>query len=160
MYNKIGILIHKGAIVTIGKNFIFSSGDYQNPLSRNMGGGIYAGRNAVIRIGNNVGVSSSCIWCINHISIGDNAKIGADVIIIDNDAHSLDYINRRNSELDIANSSPIHIEEDVLIGTRCIILKGVSIGARSIIGAGSVVTKDIPSDCIAAGNPCRVIKYL
>jgi acetyltransferase-like isoleucine patch superfamily enzyme len=49
------------------------------------------------------------------------------------------------------------IEDDVLIGARCIILKGVSIGARSIIGAGSIVVKNIPEDCIAAGNPCVVI---
>ena len=52
------------------------------------------------------------------------------------------------------------IEDDVLIGTRCIILKGVIIGARTVIGSGSVVTKSIPADCIAAGNPCKVIKYI
>ena len=52
----------------------------------------------------------------------------------------------------------IEIEDDVLIGTRCIILKGVTIGARSVIGSGSIVTKSIPSDCIAAGNPCKVIR--
>ena len=57
-----------------------------------------------------------------------------------------------------AKSKPIVIEDDVLIGTRCIILKGVTIGARTIIGSGSVVTKSIPADCIAAGNPCQVIK--
>lgn len=51
------------------------------------------------------------------------------------------------------------IEDDVLIGTRCIIFKGVTIGARSVIGSGSVVTKSMPSDCIAAGNPCKVIKF-
>ena len=52
------------------------------------------------------------------------------------------------------------IEDDVLIGTRCIILKGVTIGARSVIGSGSVVTKSIPPDCIAAGNPCKVVKSI
>ena len=56
--------------------------------------------------------------------------------------------------------SPIKIEDDVLIGANSIILKGVTIGKRTIIGAGSVVTKSIPSDCVAAGNPCRVIKSL
>lgn len=55
-------------------------------------------------------------------------------------------------------SKPIVIEDDVLIGTGSYILKGVHIGARTVIGAGSVVTKDIPADCIAAGNPCKVIK--
>ena len=43
---------------------------------------------------------------------------------------------------------------------RCIILKGVTVGARSVIGSGSIVTKSIPSDCIAAGNPCKVIRLL
>ena len=55
---------------------------------------------------------------------------------------------------------PVVIEDDVLIGTNCIILKGVTIGARSIIAAGSIVTKSIPADCIAGGNPAKVIKYL
>lgn len=51
----------------------------------------------------------------------------------------------------------IVIDDEVLIGMNIIILKGVHIGARSIIGAGSVVVKDIPCDCIAAGNPAKVI---
>jgi len=50
------------------------------------------------------------------------------------------------------------IEDDVWIGANCQILKGVTIGARTVIGAGSVVTKSIPTDCIAAGNPCKVIR--
>lgn len=57
-------------------------------------------------------------------------------------------------------SAPIVVEDDVWVGAHSIILKGVTIGARSIIGAGSVVTKSIPADCVAAGNPCRVIKNL
>lgn len=57
-----------------------------------------------------------------------------------------------------ARSAPIVIEDDVLIGTGCIVLKGVTIGARSVIGAGSVVTRSIPEDSIAAGNPCKVIQ--
>lgn len=57
-------------------------------------------------------------------------------------------------------SAPITIEDDVWIGAFTTILKGVHIGARSIIGANSVVTKDIPADCIAAGNPCRIIRTI
>ena len=85
-------------------------------------------------------------------------KLGADVVLLDNDSHSLDYMKRRNPKTDKVASAPIEIEDDVLIGARTVVLKGVKIGARTIIGAGSVVTKDIPEDCIAAGNPCRVIK--
>lgn len=61
---------------------------------------------------------------------------------------------------DNIKSAPITIEDDVWIGAHCIILKGVTIGARSIIGAGSVVTKSIPPDCIAAGNPCKIISRM
>ena len=88
---------------------------------------------------------------------------------MDTDAHNLDYRIRNSEKKDsrgrsidgcTASSALIVIEDDVLIGTRCIILKGVIIGARTVIGSGSVVTKSIPADCIAAGNPCRVIKYI
>ena len=66
----------------------------------------------------------------------------------------------RRSSNEGTKSAPVVIEDDVWVGAHCIILKGVTIGARSIIGAGSVVTKSIPADCVAAGNPCKVIKNL
>ena len=78
---------------------------------------------------------------------------------MDSDCHSLNYLDRREGSIDQKNKrcKGIVIENDVLVGAYTIILKGVHIGARSVIGAGSVVTKDIPADCIAAGNPCKVI---
>lgn len=59
-----------------------------------------------------------------------------------------------------AKCAPIVIKDHVLIGAKSIILKGVTIGEGSVIGAGSVVVKDIPANCIAAGNPCKVIKRM
>lgn len=111
-------------------------------------------------------MSSTVLWVKDSITIGNNVKIGGDCVIIDNDTHSLGYRIRNSSirtpegSLDVKNCARAHIVigNDVMIGTRCIILKGVTIGARSVIGAGSVVTKSIPPDCIAAGNPARVIK--
>lgn len=84
------------------------------------------------------------------------------MILMDTDAHSLNYVDRRDGDVDMVNrlDRPIVIEDDVLVGAFAIILKGVTIGARSVIGAGSVVTKDIPADCVAAGNPAKVIKQL
>lgn len=81
---------------------------------------------------------------------------------MDSDAHSLSYIDRRESVQDMENriDREIVIGDDVLIGANSIILKGVHIGARSVIGAGSVVTKDVPKDCIVAGNPAKAIKGL
>jgi maltose O-acetyltransferase len=57
-------------------------------------------------------------------------------------------------------AKPIEIESDVWIGGGAILCPGVRIGARTVIGAGSVVTRDIPADVVAAGNPCRVIRSL
>lgn len=155
------IYLQNRGYITIGDDFIFTSSNMFNPLCRNIRGGMCAFPGAKIIIGNNVGVSSACIWSINEIRLGNNVLIGGDSIILDSDVHSLDHIHRRTPELDVANrhSAPVIIEDDVLIGTRAIVLKGVHIGPRTIIAAGSVVTRDIPSDCIAGGNPCRVIRY-
>jgi acetyltransferase-like isoleucine patch superfamily enzyme len=167
VHNRFYLSKHKDAKLTIGDNFVFTSGDEINPLSRNIRGCIYLPYpTSEIIIGNNTGISSACLWAKERITIGDRVNIGGDCIIMDTDAHNLDYrvrlskemIGRSSKDAYTAVSAPITIEDDVLIGTRCIILKGVTIGARSIIGGGSVVTKSIPADCIAAGNPCKVIK--
>ena len=130
-----------------------------NPIACNLQGAIYLENGASLKIGNNVGMSSTRMWIHDSVTKGDNVKIGACVLITDTDAHPLDYLARRTSN-EGTKSSPIEIEDDVWLGAHSIILKGVTIGARSIIGAGSVVTKSIPADCVAAGNPCRVIKNL
>ena len=149
-----------GGKVSIGDNFRVTSGLGLNPLARNIQFMLHIKRDASLTIGNNVGISSSCIWANESITIGNNVNVGADCIIMDSDIHSLDFMQRRTPATDCANSvsAPIVIEDDAFIGTRCVILKGVHIGARSIVAAGSVVTKNVPSDCIAGGNPCKVIK--
>lgn len=156
IYNKIYYFLHPSGILSIGDNFAFSSGSNFNQLSRNIRGSIYVASGASLSIGNNVGISSCCIWATKSITIGNHVNIGADTLILDTDAHHLDWLARRNHGE--RTSKPVVIGDDVFIGTRCIILKGVTIGARSIIGAGSVVTRNIPADCIAAGNPCKIIK--
>lgn len=154
--------IGKNAVVTIGDNFCFLCGRAINPLSRNSGGVIAANENASIIIGNNVGISSSVLWAHEAITIGNHVNIGANTVVMDSDAHSLNFQDRRNIANDMKNkkNKPIVIGDDVLIGANCIILKGVVIGEHSVIGAGSVVTSSIPSNCIAAGNPAKIIKYL
>ena len=146
--------------IIIGDNFCMASGEHINPISANMQASFFTDSpDAQIRIGNNVGMSSTRIWVHKGLTIGDNVKIGGGGLFIDTDCHPIDYVVRRNSN-DVTCSVPIVVEDDVWIGAQCIVLKGVTIGARSIIGAGSVVTKSIPSDCIAAGNPCKVLKRL
>lgn len=158
--SKVDLILKSGGRACAGEGLNIQSHNSFNPLTRNMTTSIYVGSKGTLSIGDHVGISSSCIWCIESITIGNYVKIGAHTVIMDNDAHNLNAQIRRNLAKDFADSRPIIIGNDVLIGTGCTILKGVKIGDNTIIGAGSVVTKDIPSNCIAAGNPCKVIKML
>lgn len=168
VHNKVYV-IGQGKIV-IGDDFHLTSGDCLNPICRNTYGVLYTmTKEACIIIGNNVGLSSPCLWAKESIVIGNNVNIGGDCIIMDNDAHPTDYLKRRNEFVENVDTieyyktigtSEVVIEDDVWIGARCVVLKGVHIGARSIIAAGSIVTKDIPADVLAGGNPCKVIKSL
>lgn len=90
------------------------------------------------------------IRCKNKISIGYDVAIAHDVLIMDCDGHSVNGIE------DLGK--PIKIGSHVWIGSKAVILKGVTIGENSIIAAGSVVTKDIPPNVTVAGNPARIIR--
>lgn len=91
------------------------------------------------------------ITCASEIRIGKNANIARDVVIRDYDGHYIEDLKYRTTK-------PIHIGDNVWIGYRAMILKGVTIGEGSIVAANSVVTKDVPSHCIVAGNPAKVIR--
>jgi len=106
--------------------------------------------NSQIIIGDECGFSGTSIWCFDSITIGNNVRFGANVVIMDGDAHQDDPRAGKNA--------PIVIEDNVWIGAGVTVLKGVTIGRNSLIGAGSVVVKDIPANTVAAGNPCRVIR--
>jgi acetyltransferase-like isoleucine patch superfamily enzyme len=90
------------------------------------------------------------------VRIGASCTIGTHVIIMDNDYHRLEP-ERRNERPD---SAPIILEDNVWLGARVIILKGVKIGYVSVIGAGSVVNKNIPPRSLAAGMPAKIIRSL
>lgn len=144
--------------VSIGENVTFISYGDQ---SYNCKCKIMVEKNASLNIGNNTGFNGVLIYCQDCITIGNHVNVGGGSRIFDTDHHPVDWQKRRkNGNGMLAKHAPVLIEDDVFIGTGCYIMKGVTIGARSIIGAGSVVTKSIPSDCIAAGNPCKVIKNI
>ncbi|MFA7316524.1 MAG: acyltransferase [Sulfuricella sp.] len=111
---------------------------------------------AVLQLGNRIGMSGGAICAQQSIVIGDDVLIGANVVIADNDFHPLSYESRKNGNDDIVAKS-IVIERGVWIGADVYICKGVTIGEKSVIGAKSVVTKSIPSNCIAAGIPAKVV---
>jgi maltose O-acetyltransferase len=91
------------------------------------------------------------------IRIGANALLGSRICIYDSDYHDLDPRHRAGGRPRMA---PVELQDNVFIGDRVVILKGVTIGADSVIGAGSVVTSSIPSGVIAAGNPARILRKL
>ena len=116
--------------------------------------------NGSIHIGDNSGCSSTVFSSRCNITIGQNVKIGGNVRIFDHDYHPLDYQERRKVYLPDTGlpSYPVTIGNDVFIGTNALILKGVSIGDRSIIGAGAVVAmKTIPPDSLVVGNPAKIV---
>lgn len=107
---------------------------------------------AEVRIGNDCGFSGTVIAAFKQIVLGDNVICGANTLITDSDWHPEDPRS--------GVSAPVRIGTNVWLGVNAIVLKGVTIGENSIIGAASVVTRDIPANAVAAGNPCKVIKTL
>lgn len=113
-----------------------------------------------IIIGNNVGISGSTINATTTITIGDNVLIGSGCLISDTDSHPIDYEDRFLDKNDTTVKSPITIKDNVFIGARSIILKGVTIGECAVVGAGSVVSKDVPPHTVVCGNPAKIVKTL
>lgn len=110
-----------------------------------------------ITIGEKVFFNFNCVVLdVSKVTIGSRTMFGPNVQIY-TATHPMNY-KERASGLEFAK--PVHIGEDVWVGGSAVICPGVTIGDRSVIGAGSVVTKDIPADVFAAGNPCRIIRQL
>jgi maltose O-acetyltransferase len=107
-----------------------------------------------IRLGTRVFFNFNCVVLdVCEVTIGDYTLFGPGVQIL-TPLHPMNAGLRRRQEY----GKPIEIGADVWVGGGALILAGVRIGARSVIGAGSVVTRDVPDDVFAAGNPCRVIR--
>ena len=109
-----------------------------------------------ISIGEGTFINYSCTMLDSgHIRIGSHCQIGPNCQFY-TPSHPLGYIELRKP---VETSWPITIGDDCWLGGGVIVLPGITVGARSIIGAGSVVTKDIPEDSVAVGNPCHVIRH-
>ncbi|MCX6762592.1 MAG: acyltransferase [Candidatus Moranbacteria bacterium] len=136
----------RGQLLTFGHGGDISIGNY-----------CYVGRNTYI-------------WSGCKIEIGDRVLISHNCSIFDNDTHPLDPQKRhaqfrhiiekgQPANIDL-NDKEVVIEDDVLIGANAIILKGVKIGKGAVVAAGSIVTKDVESLSVVAGNPARFIKKI
>ena len=111
---------------------------------------------ASIHVGKGCGFTGTTIVATAGIRIGDRVQVGANVSIVDTDFHPL-HPEDRARDFNAGRCAPIYIQDDVFIGMDSLILKGVTIGEGSVVGAGSVVTRDVSSNTIVAGNPAREV---
>lgn len=147
----------------IGKNSVVS-GNY-----------VFETEKGKITIGDNTFIGGGLFVCVDSISIGNNVMFSWGCTVIDTNAHSIDSEKRRNDVKDWYKglkennigaykdwsnviSKPIVVMDDAWIGFNVIILKGVTIGKGAIVGAGSVVTNDVPDYAVVAGNPAVLLK--
>lgn len=147
------------------KNKCFINIDEQTQI---VGSLIFDRDNASILIGKRVFISGSII-AAQRIEIGDDVLISWGTTVVDHNSHSISFSERINDAVDWmvdkkdwsdVKISPVKICDKVWIGFNAIILKGVTIGEGSVVGAGAVVTKDVPPWTIVGGNPARIIREI
>ncbi|PHK08843.1 transferase [Nostoc linckia z14] len=162
-YSTIGVpfvSVTIGGEFKIGRNLKMNNTLAGNPIGRSQRCIFFVNKNAQLIIGNNVGISQTAIVCHKQIIIEDNVKIGGGTCIYDTDFHSIDPNVRKNPKMDRAQkaNAAVVIKANAFIGANSTILKGVTIGENSVIGACSLVTKSVPDNEIWAGNPAKFVK--
>lgn len=133
-------------------------------------GNVYFERShASVSIGDRTFIGASSIFCATEIKIGNDVLISFGAAIADHDSHSIIFEHRKQ---DVVNwydgkkdwthvkSRPVMISDKVWIGMHAILLEGVTIGEGAVVGAGSVITKDVPAYVVVAGNPARVVRRI
>lgn len=158
-YNNIGPVLIKGkGNVSFGKNV--NIGVLNSPYFHNSYAFIEArNTSSVIKFGNNIYINNNSCFISEgeEIVISDYVLIGTNFTVYDSDFHELNPQNRIKG---IPNMASVYIKDNVFIGSNVTVLKGVTIGENTIIASGSVVTKSIPANVIAGGNPCKIIRLL
>lgn len=153
---KLG-LCNRGQIL-LGENLKIINDSKYNRAGINHPTQLVTAEGATLSIGDNVGISGAAIFCTESIEIGNHVMIGASCRIYDTDFHAIGHLDRRVHKMPLP--APVVIEDDVWLCANVTVLKGVTIGARSVIASGSVVTRDIPPDTIAGGIPAKPIRSL
>jgi maltose O-acetyltransferase len=152
-YSFIGRLSKKCRAQTC-KQFFYSIG-----RNVNIEHGAYFGSGRSVEIGDNSGIGVDC-HVPSDIRIGNDVMMGPEVLIIGrNQNHRFDDMNIPMRLQGYLDTPPVIIEDDVWLGARVIVLPGIKISRGAVIGAGAIVTKDVPPLAICAGNPARLIKY-
>jgi len=151
----------RGARIKLGSNVTINNKIDENPAGiahRTVLAAV--GEKAELSIGNNVGISGAVLFCACRITIEDHVNIGAGVKIYDTDFHPIGAMARRANDMSQIKTAAVRICHDAWLGADSMILKGVVIGARSIVAARAVVVKDVPEDCVVAGVPAHIVARL
>ena len=144
---------HPGSRISIAASCKFNSSPTSNLIGINRPCIVATLREgADITIGTGCGFSGTTIACATRIVLGENVRCGANTLITDTDWH---FNDQR-----VGTDAPVIIEKNVWLGVNVMVLKGVTIGEATLIGAGSIVTQSLPPNVIAAGIPAKVLKKL
>ena len=153
------ITISNGGRIIIGDEVVLNSENRGYHVNMHSPVKLFADQpGSAITIGEKTRIHGSCLHAYASIEIGRMCLIAANCQLIDCGGHDLSFSDIDNRINTRGENHPIVIEESVWIGANSIILPGVKIGRGSVIGAGSVVTGEIPPLVVAAGNPARVVK--
>ena len=150
----------KGSSITIGENLWMVSDSRRAAIALHSPCKLRTMAGAELSIGDHVGLNGASITCRVRIEIGSGTIIAANVIIVDSDFHQHWPPAGRFFGAGAENDEPITIGRNMWVGMGSMILKGVTIGDGSIIAAGSVVSRSLPENVLAAGVPARVIRTL
>ena len=149
---------HRQSRMHFGDRLALRSTVRSNPLGANHPVILCTWReDSLLQVGDDFAMTGGTICTLERIIIGHRVTVGANSTIVDTDFHPLQP-DLRLSQPQGASGSAVTIEDDVFIGMNCLILKGVTIGRGSVVGAGSVVTQNVPASVIVAGNPAKVIR--
>lgn len=154
------IVKNKTASISIGNNCHIKSAFLSNLLGLYQRTVICARDEGIIELGDDIGISGATIYARTRVTIGDKCIIGGNVKILDNDFHPVNPAIREHTPSQSYGTAPVTIGRNVFIGCNSLVLKGTSIGDNSVIGAGSVVSGVIPPNCVAAGNPAKIIRQI
>lgn len=151
---------HRSSEIILGNELSIRSWPRTNPLVPHHPV-VFATRKpgAVIRVGDNCGFSGTTFVADERIELGNRVQIGSNASLVDTDFHPLTP-EERARDFNAGAAAPIEVNDKVFIGMDSLILKGVTIGQGSVVGAGSVVSQDVPPRTVVAGNPAEVVHEL
>lgn len=149
---RLGKMVSVNGKPVIGNSGEMILGDEVRVWSTIVQAKLYTGKNGKLIVGRNARLNGVHIDARELVQIGENVRIAPYTIILDSDFHDL------KDHFASGESKPVIIEDDVWLATRCTILKGVRIGKGAVVGAGAVVTRDVPPHSVVGGVPARIIK--